>query len=232
MSVELTTAWWSAWPNRRAKFLAVWVNSTYCRPSSSLSTHLCPVRRITSCKDNNFWMACFFDASLRSSRERFDHRSSPSPWETLLAPLIHSMLSVIIDIAQTIFQKGAAKSKLTSLLCNGSCGQIKLVVITLLEPTCPAIFVSQRRYMWQCTHDYSKLVLWNREPHVNGLHRCDNQQGTLLLDACGGSSCCFWSKSELGNMDVQDTDDEWIKVQGKKKKKEATSTVKATWLNE
>jgi len=33
-------------------------------------------------------------------------------------------------------------------------------------------------------------------------------------------------------MDVQDTDDEWIKVQGKKKKKEATSTVNATWLNE
>jgi hypothetical protein len=33
-------------------------------------------------------------------------------------------------------------------------------------------------------------------------------------------------------MDVQDTDDEWIKVQGKKKKKEATSTVKARWLNE
>ena len=39
-------------------------------------------------------------------------------------------------------------------------------------------------------------------------------------------------RSVLGNMDVQDTDDEWIKVQGKKKKKEATSTVKATWLNE
>ena len=39
-------------------------------------------------------------------------------------------------------------------------------------------------------------------------------------------------RSVLGNMDIQDTDDEWIKVQGKKKKKEATSTVKATWLNE
>ena len=35
----------------------------------------------------------------------------------------------------------------------------------------------------------------------------------------------------LGNMDVQDTDGEWIKVQ-EKKKKEATSTVKViTWMD-
>ena len=34
----------------------------------------------------------------------------------------------------------------------------------------------------------------------------------------------------LGNMDVQDTDGEWIKVQGKKKK-ETTSTVKVTWTD-
>jgi hypothetical protein len=32
-------------------------------------------------------------------------------------------------------------------------------------------------------------------------------------------------------MDIQDSDSEWVKVQGKKKK-EATSTVKGTWTDE